>query len=58
MEPAYTTEETQYYRWLFALCDLDHDGTIGDTDRQWLQPQSGLPLDVVDQVVREQSAPI
>ena len=35
----YSTEEVQYYQWLFASCDLDHDachvcGADGHTARR------------------------
>ena len=50
LPPGYTKEENQYYPWLFALCDLDHDGKIGtDEELRWLCANSGLQDDVVTQ---------
>ena len=43
--------ERQYHQWLFALCDLNSDGSIDvETDKPWLHSHSGLKDDVVDQV--------
>ena len=46
-----TAEETQFYEWLFRLCDQDHDGRISASDNLFLQKSglSGLQLDQVRQ---------
>ena len=51
MPPSYCEEEEKYYSWLFALCDLDHNGVISvDPDKKWLHDHCGLEPDVLDQV--------
>ena len=51
MKTVYSKEESQYYAWIYATCDVDHDGTIGQNiDRLWLQ-FSQLSPDVLDQVM-------